>query len=55
MTEPTPNAGQRELIENTDGIYLVDAGAGTGRHSPSPGGTPKSSTSPTSSPTTSSW
>ncbi|MEF8854971.1 MAG: ATP-dependent DNA helicase [Haloarculaceae archaeon] len=31
MSEPTPNPGQRELIERTDGIYLVDAGAGTGK------------------------
>ncbi|MXV61897.1 UvrD-helicase domain-containing protein [Natronorubrum sp. JWXQ-INN-674] len=28
---PTPNAGQQELIESTDGLYLVDAGAGTGK------------------------
>lgn len=28
---PTPNEGQRELIEGTDGLYLVDAGAGTGK------------------------
>jgi superfamily I DNA/RNA helicase len=31
MTDPTPNDRQRELIESTDGIYLVDAGAGTGK------------------------
>jgi len=31
MTDPEPNPRQRELIENTDGIYLVDAGAGTGK------------------------
>lgn len=29
MTDP--NKQQKELIENTDGIYLVDAGAGTGK------------------------
>ncbi len=28
---PTPNEGQRKLIEGTDGLYLVDAGAGTGK------------------------
>ncbi|USZ73177.1 UvrD-helicase domain-containing protein [Natronosalvus halobius] len=28
---PTPNEGQQELIEGTDGLYLVDAGAGTGK------------------------
>ncbi|MCU4753137.1 UvrD-helicase domain-containing protein [Halobacteria archaeon AArc-curdl1] len=27
----SPNEKQRELIEQTDGIYLVDAGAGTGK------------------------
>ncbi|MFC4987417.1 UvrD-helicase domain-containing protein [Saliphagus infecundisoli] len=27
----TPNDRQRELIESTDGLYLVDAGAGTGK------------------------
>ncbi|TKR27978.1 UvrD-helicase domain-containing protein [Natronomonas salsuginis] len=31
MTEPTPNPAQQQLIENTDGIYVVDAGAGTGK------------------------
>ena len=31
MSEPTPNPGQEKLIENTDGIYVVDAGAGTGK------------------------
>ncbi|WP_115864980.1 UvrD-helicase domain-containing protein [Halorussus litoreus] len=31
MTDPTPNDRQRKLIQNTDGIYLVDAGAGTGK------------------------
>ncbi|WP_144902206.1 UvrD-helicase domain-containing protein [Halobellus captivus] len=31
MTGLEPNRRQRELIENTDGIYLVDAGAGTGK------------------------
>ncbi|OLZ39248.1 ATP-dependent DNA helicase [Natrinema saccharevitans] len=28
---PSPNERQRELIEGTDGLYLVDAGAGTGK------------------------
>jgi len=27
----SPNGSQRELIEATDGLYLVDAGAGTGK------------------------
>lgn len=31
MTDPTPNDGQRELIDNTSGPYLVDAGPGTGK------------------------
>ena len=31
MTDPTPNDRQRELIENTEGTYLVDAGPGTGK------------------------
>ena len=31
MSDPTPNADQRELIESTDGLYRVDAGAGTGK------------------------
>ena len=31
MTAPEPNESQQQLIENTDGIYLVDAGAGTGK------------------------
>ncbi|AGB39925.1 UvrD-helicase domain-containing protein [Natronococcus occultus] len=31
MTELTPNEKQRELIENTDGLYHVDAGPGTGK------------------------
>ncbi len=31
MSDPTPNAKQQELIDNTDGLYLVDAGAGTGK------------------------
>ncbi|WP_262178384.1 UvrD-helicase domain-containing protein [Haloarcula laminariae] len=31
MSEPTPNPEQQKLIENTDGIYVVDAGAGTGK------------------------
>jgi len=30
-TTPTPNQNQRALIEGTDGLYLVDAGAGTGK------------------------
>jgi len=28
---PTPNRAQRELITSTEGTYLVDAGAGTGK------------------------
>lgn len=28
---PTPKGNQKELIRNTEGIYLVDAGAGTGK------------------------
>ena len=28
---PEPKGNQKELIENTEGIYLVDAGAGTGK------------------------
>jgi len=31
MTEPTPNDEQKELIESTEGLYLVDAGPGTGK------------------------
>jgi len=31
MTEFSPNQQQKQLIKNTDGIYLVDAGAGTGK------------------------
>ncbi len=31
MNEPTPNNKQKELIENTEGIYLADAGPGTGK------------------------
>jgi len=31
MTEPTPNDEQERLIENTEGLYLVDAGPGTGK------------------------
>ncbi|RLM62651.1 exodeoxyribonuclease V subunit beta [Halorubrum sp. Atlit-26R] len=31
MREPTPNDAQRELIEGTEGTYLVDAGPGTGK------------------------
>ncbi len=30
-TTPAPNESQRALIEGTDGLYLVDAGAGTGK------------------------
>ncbi|TKX75215.1 ATP-dependent helicase [Halorubrum sp. GN11_10-6_MGM] len=31
MSGPTPNDAQRELIESTEGTYLVDAGPGTGK------------------------
>ncbi|MFB6201781.1 MAG: UvrD-helicase domain-containing protein [Halorhabdus sp.] len=31
MSDPTPNEQQSELIESTDGVYLVDAGPGTGK------------------------
>ena len=31
MTDFEPNDQQQELIESTDGLYLVDAGAGTGK------------------------
>ncbi|WP_435101214.1 UvrD-helicase domain-containing protein [Halarchaeum sp. P4] len=31
MTDYEPNDAQQELIDNTDGLYLVDAGAGTGK------------------------
>lgn len=31
MTEITPNPDQEKLINSTDGIYLVNAGAGTGK------------------------
>lgn len=31
MSENTPNTQQRKLIRNLDGIYKVDAGAGTGK------------------------
>ena len=31
MSEPTPNENQQRLINSTDGIYRVDAGAGTGK------------------------
>ncbi len=31
MTELSPNQEQETLIKHTDGIYLVDAGAGTGK------------------------
>jgi superfamily I DNA/RNA helicase len=31
VSDPTPNEDQRELIESTEGLYRVDAGAGTGK------------------------
>ncbi|MHB9288810.1 UvrD-helicase domain-containing protein [Halobacteriales archaeon Cl-PHB] len=31
MSEPTPNDQQQDLIDSTEGIYCVDAGAGTGK------------------------
>lgn len=31
MSEPSPNPDQQKLINRTDGIYLVNAGAGTGK------------------------
>ncbi|QGN07918.1 ATP-dependent helicase [Halorhabdus sp. CBA1104] len=31
MTEPSPNDRQKDLIEGTEGLYLVDAGPGTGK------------------------
>lgn len=31
MSDPTPNPDQRALIESTEGLYRVDAGAGTGK------------------------
>ena len=31
MNEPKPNEKQKELIESTEGIYLADAGPGTGK------------------------
>jgi hypothetical protein len=34
MTSPNPQ--QQDLIESTEGIHLVDAGAGTGIHEVDP-------------------
>jgi superfamily I DNA/RNA helicase len=31
MTNPSPNPKQQELISNTEGLYVVDAGPGTGK------------------------
>ena len=31
MTDFDPNDDQQQLIDSTDGIYLVNAGAGTGK------------------------
>ncbi len=31
MTDNTPNEKQEELIENTEGVYVADAGPGTGK------------------------
>ena len=31
MTELTPNHRQQELIDSTEGLYVVDAGPGTGK------------------------
>ncbi|MFW5905863.1 MAG: UvrD-helicase domain-containing protein, partial [archaeon] len=31
MTAPEPNERQQQLIDSTEGIYLVDAGAGAGK------------------------
>jgi len=55
MSGVDPNPEQRDLIEATDGLYLVNAGAGTGRRSPLPGDTQTLSPKMASIPKTCCW